>query len=47
MKTDKKLVKKSYSIRLDAYTLEKLLKIAKRQKKTVVDVIRTAIERLI
>ena len=47
MKIDKKLVKKTFSIRIDTYALEKLLKIAKKQKKTVSDIVRTAIRKLV
>ena len=47
MKIDKKLVKKTFSVRIDTYSLEKLLKIAKKQKKTVSDLVRTAIKKLV
>lgn len=47
MKIDKKLVKRTYSVRFDTYTLEKILKIAKKQKKTVSDIVRTAIKKLV
>lgn len=47
MKIDKKELKRTFSVRIDSYSLEKLTKLAKKQGKTVAEVIRTAIKKIL